>query len=346
MQYRFGDYALDTHRCEVCRMGTRIKLRPKVFDVLRYLIAHRDRVIAQQELLEHLWPGQFVGDATLKSCIKEARRAVGDTGQAQRLIQTLHGRGYRFIAPVRTLLAPGGPETEAAAGHGPAARFRRPPHFVGRDAALAQLTQWWTTACQGTRQVGVIAGEPGIGKTALGHTFVAQVLAAEDVWVGHGQCLDHYGAGEAYLPLLEALGRLGWGPEGERLVTVLRQYAPSWLVQMPGLVPPHEWESLQRTAGEATQPRMLRELTEALDVLTIERPLVLVLEDLHWSDASTLAWLAYVARRPDAAHLLLLGTYRPVDAIVRAHPIRTVMTELTQHQQGTELPLDYLLETS
>ena len=87
---------------------------------------------------------------------------------------------------------------------------------------------------------------------------------------------------------------------------------------------------------------MLRELTEALDVLTTERPLVLVLEDLHWSDAATLAWLAYVARRPDPARLLLLGTYRPVDAIVRAHPIRTVMTELTQHQQGVELPLDYL----
>src|SRR5262249_9134906 len=91
-----------------------------------------------------------------------------------------------------------------------------------------------------------------------------------------------------------------------------------------------------------TQPRMLRELTEALDLLTIERPLVLVLEDLHWSDASTLAWLAYVARRPDPARFLLLGTYRPVDAIVHAHPIRTVMTELTQHQQGVELPLDYL----
>jgi predicted ATPase len=87
---------------------------------------------------------------------------------------------------------------------------------------------------------------------------------------------------------------------------------------------------------------MLRELTEALDVLTTERPLVLVLEDLHWSDLSTLAWLTYVARRPDPARLLLLGTYRPVDASVRAHPIRTVMTELTQHQQGAELPLDSL----
>jgi predicted ATPase len=111
---------------------------------------------------------------------------------------------------------------------------------------------------------------------------------------------------------------------------------------MPGLVPPTEWERLQGTAGEATQARMLRELTEALEVLTTERPLVLVLEDLHWSDVSTLAWLAYVARRPDPARLLLLGTYRPVDAIVRAHPIRAVMTELTQHQQGTELLLDYL----
>jgi predicted ATPase len=127
-------------------------------------------------------------------------------------------------------------------------------------------------------------------------------------------------------------------------VAVLRQYAPSWLVQMPGLLPPGTWESLQRTGSGATQPRMLRELTEALDVLTAERPLVLVLEDLHWSDASTLAWLAYVARRPDPARFLLLGTYRPVDAIVRAHPIRTVMAELTQHQQGAEIPLDYLSE--
>ena len=124
MQYRFGDYALDTRRCELRRTGRRIPLRPKVFDVLRYLIAHRDRVIAQQELLEHLWPDQFVGDATLKSCIKEARRAVGDTGQAQRCIQTLHGRGYRFVAtvaeaseyPAAATRAPLAPPRESAAG--------------------------------------------------------------------------------------------------------------------------------------------------------------------------------------------------------------------------------------
>jgi DNA-binding winged helix-turn-helix (wHTH) protein len=92
--------ALDTSRCELRRTGVRIKLRPKMFDILLYLITHRDCVISRQELLDHLWPDQFVSEATLSSCIMEARQAVGDTGQAQRLIQTWHGRGYRFVATV------------------------------------------------------------------------------------------------------------------------------------------------------------------------------------------------------------------------------------------------------
>jgi DNA-binding winged helix-turn-helix (wHTH) protein len=102
-RYFFGDYALDSQRCELRRAGTLIKLCPKVFDVLTYLIVHRDRVLTRQELLEHLWPQQFVGEATLNSCIMEARQAVGDTGQGQRLIQTRDGRGYRFVAAVASL---------------------------------------------------------------------------------------------------------------------------------------------------------------------------------------------------------------------------------------------------
>ena len=100
MRYLFGDYTLDTSRWELRRTGTLIKLRPKVFDVLIYLIAHRDRVISRQEILDHLWPQQFIGETTLNSCIREARQAIGDTGQAQRLIQTLHSRGYRFVGTV------------------------------------------------------------------------------------------------------------------------------------------------------------------------------------------------------------------------------------------------------
>ena len=102
MRYVFGDYALDVQRYELCRGSTPIKVRPKVFDVLAYLIAHHERVVAKQEILEHLWPHQFIGDATLNSCIMEARQAVGDPGQAQRIIQTLYRRGYCFVAPVES----------------------------------------------------------------------------------------------------------------------------------------------------------------------------------------------------------------------------------------------------
>src|SRR6266705_3198899 len=117
----------------------------------------------------------------------------------------------------------------------------------------------------------------------------------------HRQYVEAYGAGELYLPLLEALGRLCQEPKGARLMAVLRQYAPSWFVQLPALLPPTEWEALQRTVGPAAQLRMLRELTDALDAFTTEYPLVLVVEDLHWSDRATLAWLAYVEQRPDPA---------------------------------------------
>lgn len=142
--------------------------------------------------------------------------------------------------------------------------------------------------------------------------------------------------------MLEALGRLCRGAGGAHFLALFRQYAPSWLVQMPGLLPPADREPLQQTAGGATPTRMLRELTEALDRLTAEQPLMLVLEDLHWSDVSTLEWLTSVGRRRDPARLLILATYRPGDAMVPAHPVCTVMTELKQHQQAAELPLDSL----
>jgi predicted ATPase len=145
---------------------------------------------------------------------------------------------------------------------------------------------------------------------------------------------------------LEALGRLCRGPEGEPILALLRQHAPSWLVQMPALLRAEERAELERRESGATQARMLRELAEAIELLTAKRPLVLVLEDLHWSDPSTLAWLGYVARRREPARLLVLATYRPVEAIVADHPLRTLAHELRRHGQCEELVLDYLPEAA
>jgi predicted ATPase len=174
---------------------------------------------------------------------------------------------------------------------------------------------------------------------------VTQLAVTEVLWIGHGQCIEQYGAGEAYLPLLEALSRLGQSPEGARLVSLLRQYAPSWLLQLPALVADADLDALQRRASGATPKRMLRELVEAIEALTAEQPLVLVLEDLHWSDVSTLNWLVYMARRRAAARFLVLATYRPGDALVHAHPVHQAVQELRLHGQCTELALACLPAT-
>src|SRR5262245_259977 len=332
----FDAFHLDLHDERLWRGQERLPLHPKTLAVLGCLVTQAGQLVTKDALLAAVWPATAVSESVVTVAIRQLRRALGDQARTPRFIETVHGRGYRFIAPLSAPAAPGGSPLR------PLPLFRLPPYFVGRDAALAQLAQWWTVARDGTRQVGIIAGEPGIGKTALVEAFVAQGAAGGDCWVAHGQCSEPYGPGEPYRPVLEALGRLGRDREGAQLVAVLRQYAPSWLVQMPALLPPAEWEALQRTLGHTGEPRMLRELTDALDALTTVRPLVLVLEDLHWSDRATLAWLAAVARRPDPARLLILGTYRPVDALVHARPLRALLTELRQHGQCVELALDSL----
>ena len=87
---------------------------------------------------------------------------------------------------------------------------------------------------------------------------------------------------------------------------------------------------------------MIRELAEALDVLTADRPLVLVLEDLHWSDSATVECLAYLAQRREPARLLVLGTYRPVETVLRAHPLRGLVQELCGRAQAVDLRLEFL----
>ena len=144
------------------------------------------------------------------------------------------------------------------------------------------------------------------------------------------------------MPLFEALGQLSCGADGAAVTAVLRHYAPMWLAQLPGLVSEMELERLQRQVQGVTQARMLRELAQALEVLTTDRPLVLVLEDLHWSDLPTVEFLTYLAQRREPARLLVLGTYRPVEAVVRSHPLRRAVQELCGRGQAVDLRLELL----
>ena len=194
----------------------------------------------------------------------------------------------------------------------------------------------------GERQVVFVTGEAGIGKTALVDTFARGIASDRGIRIGRGQCLEQYGTGEAYLPVLEAIGRLC--REQGQVIDVLRAHAPMWLLQMPSLVSASDRELLSREVFGATRERMLREMGEALEALTADLPLVLILEDLHWSDYSTLDLISYLARQRQAAQLMLIGTYRTVELIISGHPLKAVKQELMAKQQCEELPLEYLRE--
>jgi pimeloyl-ACP methyl ester carboxylesterase/DNA-binding winged helix-turn-helix (wHTH) protein len=103
MRYQFEGRVLDTTRYELSCDGELVHVEPQVFDVLAHLVEHRDRVVTKAELLDVVWGHQFVSESALTTRIKQIRQAVGDSGRAQQVVQTVHGRGYRFIAPVEEL---------------------------------------------------------------------------------------------------------------------------------------------------------------------------------------------------------------------------------------------------
>ena len=101
MIYAFADCVLDTHFCTVVRASQSLPLRPKVFQLLHYLLGHSDHIISRDELCTQVWPEQFISDATLDSTLREVRQVIGDSGHGQQMIQTLRGHGYRFVAAVQ-----------------------------------------------------------------------------------------------------------------------------------------------------------------------------------------------------------------------------------------------------
>jgi DNA-binding winged helix-turn-helix (wHTH) protein len=265
----FPPFRLDVANEQLWREGRVIELRPKTFAVLRYLAERPGRLVTKEEALDAVWPQTVVSESVLKSCIRELRKALADDAQNPQYIETVHRRGYRWIAA-------GAAPVQSARSRVPSldaqdsALSAQHSLLVGRDPDLRQLQQYWEKAASGKRQLLFATGEAGIGKTTLVEVFLSRFAANvnEDEesqkskgksqksklavprsltpapWLGRGQCIEHYGAGEAYLPILEALGRLCRGTEGEQLISLLRQHAPTWLVQLPARLDAAELEAL------------------------------------------------------------------------------------------------------
>jgi predicted ATPase/DNA-binding winged helix-turn-helix (wHTH) protein len=339
--YLFPPFRLDLLNEQLWRNEEEIILRRKTFEVLRYLLEHQGRLVTKEALLDTIWGEVAVSDSLPSVCVGELRKALADEAKMPHFIETVHGRGYRFIARVTSVPASysTAPLASPSLSLGPA------QIIVGRESEFVRMREWYAQTLSGERRVVFITGEAGIGKTTFVRAFLKSIDTENRSRIAHGQCIEQYGAGEPYMPVLEALTRICRESDGERVIGLLNKFAPAWLPQMPSLLNAEERLHQQPTAQQGTQLRMLREMAEALEAIAAERPLVLLFEDLHWSDFSTLELIAAIARRNEPARLLILGTYRPVEMLANNHPLRAIKQELELHRQCKELGLRLLKES-
>ena len=329
----FGPFRLDTVNHCLWRADERAALTPKAFDILRYLVEHADRLVTQDELLEALWPATYVNPEGIRKYILEIRKALGDRPDQPAFIGTFPKRGYQFVAPVT--------DERNVARLDPAAQ--PPGNMVGRQDGLARLDDSLQLALSGQRQVVFVTGEAGIGKTTLVDAFQQQAAGRPELRIARGQCIEGFGGIEAYYPMLEAIGAL-LRTDHSSLVQTLAKRAPTWLIQFPGLMNDEQRESLQREILGSTRERMVRELCEALESIAAQTPLLMILEDLHWVDPSTLDLISAFARRREPAKVLLLCTYRPVDVVLSQSPLKTLKQDLLVHRLCHEIAMERLEE--
>ncbi len=340
-EFAFGQFRLDRANALLWRGQDRVVLAPKPFELLCCLVARPGELVTKDELLDAVWPDLHVSESSLTVAMNALRAALGDDRQAPVYIETVTRRGYRFVASVSAAQSPGiePPRGEIFAPDDK--QDERRGWHVGREAPLQALDGVLQQVSSGQRQVVFVTGEAGIGKT----TFVQMAMeriARQGMGVLHSGCNELFGTHEAFLPLIEALHEGCRGPEGASLLASLRDYAPTWLAQMPGLLREDERAAFQREIFGATRERMLREFGALMESLAARRPWAIVLEDLHWSDFATVDALSRIARRDRKAAIFALATYRPADVATGIHPIRTVHQDLQIHGQCVELALDRL----
>jgi hypothetical protein len=249
------------------------------------------QLVTKQQLLDAVVAGNVRHRCVLKDSIKQLRDALGDEAATPRFIETAH--------PTRlSLHRPHLGATDATVV--PAALAITPEHRRGAadnrgsDAMRDRRTERVRGSGRSKENASSSSSPANRDWTNHADESDGAMKRSRDASAWHtGKCLEHYGAGEAFLPVLECLSRLGRAPDGDRVIEQLRRHAPTWLLELPSCLPDSEREMLRQRAGGVTRERMLRELADGIEAIAAESPLMIVLEDLHWSDFSTLDAISY-----------------------------------------------------
>ena len=366
--YEFGPFLLDVGERRLLRSGRPVPLRAKVFETLRVLVENHGRLVAKDALIKAVWPDTVVEEGNLAHNIAALRRVLGSSEGRSDQVETIPGQGYRFVASISAIRDADTPDalsgfdaprsdvpwqerlaaarTALASAPG-ASRCERTAHrhVVGRRRDLAELATAVEAARSGRGVVVGLTGEPGIGKS----TVVELFLADQETWGGDclaslGRCSELLAISDAYLPVLDALDGLLRGACGSECTDLLKLVAPTWFLQVQPLwaAADPSFASIAVEAKTASRERMKRELVTFIEEVSQVRPLVLVVDDFQWADASTIEFVEYLSRKLESLRTLLVISYRREEVIRTRHPFLAVRQALQRQDRFREISLQLL----
>jgi len=323
MKY-FSFFRFDVDEGTLWRGPEQIPLTRKAGALLSCLLAGAGSWVSKSAIMSAVWPDTHVQPDNVKVLVREIRQALGDHPRVPTFIRSAPGRGYAFIASV----SEGDRAGVADEPFGP-----RAPIFVNRGPELAALADALDAARASARRLVLVSGEHGVGKTALCDAFIRTAAVAGPARVCYGQCFDRESPQESYYPFFDALLRLDRRHPGF-VASILAQHAPSWLAQFP------QWAGVRTPSADPV--RMLDELSDAVDAISHDLPLVIVLEDLQWADADTLHALARLAGSHVPSKLLVVGTYCDVEWAAGARAKHRVTSSMTASARSVRVVLEPL----
>nr|MDT0656970.1 AAA family ATPase [Micromonospora sp. DSM 115978] len=313
--YRFDGFELDSSRYELRLEGRRVPIEPRAFDVLHYLISHRDRIVSKEELLDSVWGDRFVSEAAVTTVLRTIRVAIGDAGREQRLIRTVHRRGYQFVGTV----AQAGPAPRRGDALPARLAVSSGLGFAGREHERAVLADVWKeVVASGQRRLALICGEAGIGKTTLCSVFAA--ATQQDAVVLYGRCDED--SSIPYQPWREVL-------------TSLADDAPDIVAgRLDALAPLLGGAGAVDLESDSARFALYNSVIDVLDAVSARgRPALVVFDDLHWADVQTLALLRHLVERALTTPVMVVATFRDSD-IDASHPL-TGLLAATHREPGT-----------
>lgn len=293
-------FELDARARRLSGPDGEIHVEPQVFDVLALLIAERDRVVAKAEILEAVWGDQFVSESALTTRIKEARRALGDDGRAQRYIRNSHGRGYQFIGELSSNRQPPSASTLIVPRLALEITVDDEFPFVGRDAEFDVAGR--VLAAGSTRAAQLfIGGAPGAGKSRFAVELL-QRIESEGRLVAAGRCEENVTS--ALQPLRDAFGQLAVQHPVQ---------LPIWASGVAGplvsLIPSLS-EFLPDDAVAVDAYAGIDVFLTVFQRAAADIPVVLLIDDLQWSDEPTRGFLSRLHRRLADLPIVTVYTFR------------------------------------